>query len=386
MSEESAPKLRLKPKLVSDPAATPQQPAATPTAPQPTPAPAAAPAAPAAEEPKIVRLKPRLTANPIQETAPAPAVPEPVAAEIPAPVAEPVAPEPLPVEAPPADKPVVKFSLKPKAASAAPMPAPAAVPTDAPPPAATLSAPPPPSGEVPAPVLTDTGEEGEPAEITAIRKASARPFPPPGKFPPPGAAKPAPPWAKPAPAKGSKKKLVLMGGGALVAVLVLGGAFVAYKKFTAEPPPPPPRPKIVAKPVAPQGAAAVVQTAVDKAKEQAAAPVNEVLQADQPAPATVKPAETPVAAPAQLAVAPVAEPPPPPPVASPAFKAWVENLKIGGVSVRVGKPVRMVIGRTAYVTGDLVNPQLGIIFESYNPETRMLTFADKSGAKVERRD
>ncbi len=384
MSEESAPKLRLKPKLVSDPAATPPQPAGSTPTPEPSPAPAATPVA---DEPKSIRLKPRLSAYPMQETAPARApAPEPVAAEIPAPAAEPVAPEPPPTEAPAAEKPAMKFSLKPKGASAAPVPVPTDVPVlaDAPAPDATTVAPPPLSGPVPAPVITDSEEEGEPAEITAIHKASSMPFPPPGKFPPPGAAKPAAPWAKPAPAGGSKKKLILMGGGALAVLLVFGGAFYTYKKLTAELPPPPPRQKLVAKPVAPQGEAAAVQTAVEKAKEQAAAPVNEVLQADQATavPATVKP----VAPPASIAVTPVVESPPPPPPASAAFKAWAENLKIGGVSVRAGKPVRITIGRTAYVTGDLVNPQLGITFESYKPETRMLTFSDKTGAKVERRN
>ena len=123
--------------------------------------------------------------------------------------------------------------------------------------------------------------------------------------------------------------------------------------------------------------------ALEKAKEQVAAPVNEVLQA---APATAVPAIVkPVETPAPVAVAPVEEPLPPPPAASVAFKGWVENLKIGGVSVRAGKPVRIEIGHTAYVPGDLVNPQLGITFENHNPWTRTLIFSDRSGAKVERR-
>ncbi len=78
------------------------------------------------------------------------------------------------------------------------------------------------------------------------------------------------------------------------------------------------------------------------------------------------------------------EPPPPPPVASAAFKAWVENARIGGV--RAGSNTRVFIDRTSYAVGDLVNPQLGIIFEGYNAETRMLTFKDATGAKVERRN
>ncbi len=175
-----------------------------------------------------------------------------------------------------------------------------------------------------------------------------------------------------------------MGGGAFAVLLVLGGAFYTYKKLTAEPPPPPPRPKPVVKaaPPPPSPAATTAKAMVEKAKEEAAAPLNEVLQADRPKPAPVaaKPAETPV----PVKPAPAVEAPPSAPEASVAFKAWVENVRISGISQRAGKPVRIEIGHTAYVTGDLVNPQLGIVFESYIPATRMLVFSDKSGAKVER--
>jgi hypothetical protein len=175
-----------------------------------------------------------------------------------------------------------------------------------------------------------------------------------------GASRPPAPWAKPAPAAaGSNKKFVMVGAG-LVALLVLGGAYMGYRKFTAVPPPPPRRPKPAAvKPVVPAG--------------QPPAPV-----AGGPTAAT--PTPVPVA---------VVEPPPEPvvppaPAASPAFHAWVENLKIGGV--RGGSTSRVFIGATAYAPGDVVNPQLGIVFEEYNAETRMLTFKDKTGAKVERRN
>ncbi|HLP24253.1 MAG TPA: hypothetical protein VK477_01155, partial [Acidobacteriota bacterium] len=73
--------------------------------------------------------------------------------------------------------------------------------------------------------------------------------------------------------------------------------------------------------------------------------------------------------------------PPPPSVA---FKAWVQNLRISGV--RGGANPRVFIERTAYAPGDLVNPQLGILFETYNAESRMIVFKDKSGAIVERRN
>jgi hypothetical protein len=54
--------------------------------------------------------------------------------------------------------------------------------------------------------------------------------------------------------------------------------------------------------------------------------------------------------------------------------------------LRVGVNTRVFLGGTAYMVGDLVNPQLGISFDGYSPETRMLRFKDKAGATVERRD
>ena len=197
----------------------------------------------------------------------------------------------------------------------------------------------------------------------------------------PAASRPKPgkSWPKPAAAKqkpaggGSLKKLLLIGG---LAVVVLAGGFFAYRKLTAEPPPPPPRPKPVTNPAPPPVETVTpVPPAVDKPAETAAPVSGEVVQSN-PAPATT---ETPAAPTA----APVAPPPPPPPTKI--FKAWVEALKIGGVSVRAGKPTRMTIGKTTYDVGDQVNPQLGISFEAYNAETHTVTFKDKSGAKVERR-
>ena len=62
----------------------------------------------------------------------------------------------------------------------------------------------------------------------------------------------------------------------------------------------------------------------------------------------------------------------------------MENLRIRGV--RAGAATRVFIDRTSYAVGDLVNPTLGITFDGYNAETRMLTFKDGTGAKVDRRN
>jgi hypothetical protein len=75
--------------------------------------------------------------------------------------------------------------------------------------------------------------------------------------------------------------------------------------------------------------------------------------------------------------------PPPPPAPTPVFRAWVENLQVRGV--RGGAAPRIFIGNSSYQLGDLVNPQLGISFDAYDATTRVLTFKDKTGARVERR-
>ena len=125
--------------------------------------------------------------------------------------------------------------------------------------------------------------------------------------------------------------------------------------------------------------------------EQATAQVNEVMGTEAAAkPAVEKPVEAKPAEPVVAAattepkpveeVKPVAPPPPP---ASVAFRGWVENLKISGV--RGGANPRVFVGKSSYQLGDLVQPQMGVTFEGYNETTRMLTFKDKTGAKVERR-
>jgi hypothetical protein len=350
MSEDSAPKLRLKPKLAADPASASPSPAPA-AAPAPEPAPSA-PAPEAAAEAKSVRLKPRLSSTPpVQVAAPAPET----AAESPAPAA-PAPAAPAPAEA---EKPAVKFSLRPKAAAADPAPVAAPAP-DAPAPAADAESEP--------PMLeaqTDTGADGEPAEITAIQMASGAPFPPPTtvKFPtPPGlvrnladAEKIAKTGKRPGFTRpGAGKRMLVMAGGVVAVMLVLAGVFFAYLKFTAPPPPPPPRPRPVVQPVKP--------------------PEPPVVEK----PATPAVVETPKPEPVE------APPPPPPPVASGAFKAWVENLRISGL--RSGANPRVFIGGTSYAPGDLVNPQLGITFVGYDSETRKIIFKDANGAKVERRD
>jgi hypothetical protein len=357
MSEESAPKFRLKVRTASEPApVAPPTEAGTPVA--------ESPAAPVTNESKAIRLKPRLAEAVVQEVAPV-VVPEPrsVAADFPPPFppARVPPPEPVVAEPPVAEKPEMKFKLRRKGSE--PEPAAEAGATGAPAPevaASTFQFPP--DGPVPAPVFQDTEEGGGPAAVTSVRNVTAMPFPPrAGNFPPPAnAARPPPPWAQvPAPAVVTKKNIFVWSGAVVVVLAVLGGGFFAYKKFTAEPPPPPPKavpPPVEAKPAAP----AVVE------------PAKQTVVAEK------APAEIPASVVASVPVAPLPIP------ASPEFEAWVKRLKIGGV--RAGANPRVFIGGIAYTPGELVNPSLKIVFEGYDSETRMLTFRDAAGAKVERKN
>jgi hypothetical protein len=289
--------------------------------------------------------------------------------------------------------------------------------------------------------VTDTEES--PAEVEIIKKASGAPFKPPsGKLPPlppPNAPFPPPPSAKPAGKVADKaytkkvKKIALIAGGVLGLLVVTGGGFFAFQMFTKEEPPPPPRkaappaPKpedqsaqsadakpadaattpatdkpvdAAAQPTATTDQAAAPQTALGQAvattkdtitqvEQGRTAAANEVIASDSPAPKTdeTKPAAaTPDQKPAVAETKPVTPAPRPAgqaPAPSAAFKAWVAELKVGGV--RGGANPRLFVGGITYPQGEVVNPQLGIIFDSYDEARKVIVFRDRSGAKVERR-
>jgi hypothetical protein len=69
--------------------------------------------------------------------------------------------------------------------------------------------------------------------------------------------------------------------------------------------------------------------------------------------------------------------------AAPAFKAFVANAKVSGVFQ--GSPSRAVINGRLTRLGEVVDPGLGIVFESVDSERRHLVFKDRSGATVSRR-
>ena len=71
------------------------------------------------------------------------------------------------------------------------------------------------------------------------------------------------------------------------------------------------------------------------------------------------------------------------PEASPVFLAWVVNIKVNGVFQ--GSPARAMINGRLTRTGEVVDGNLGITFESVEADKKQLIFKDRSGATVTRK-
>lgn len=69
--------------------------------------------------------------------------------------------------------------------------------------------------------------------------------------------------------------------------------------------------------------------------------------------------------------------------ATPAFRSFVANAKVGGVFQ--GTPPRLLINGRTVRGGDFVDAALGITFDSIDPEKKTIIFKDKAGAIVTRR-
>lgn len=152
-----------------------------------------------------------------------------------------------------------------------------------------------------------------------------------------------------------KKPIFIFAGVVCLGALSYGIYFIRPEKTQPLSPPP------VAKRVTPLSPSIVLAAA------PSAAVVVSAVTLIAPAPAVPPPSAAPVG----------------PPVASAIFKAWVEGLKINGVSA-TDRP-RILIDGTAYAAGELVNGPLGISFVGYEPATRLLIFQDKTGATVKHR-
>jgi hypothetical protein len=432
MSDESPP-LRIKPRLKSE--SSPDAPAAdaAPAAPDnaaavpritlrpklsvPVPAPAAPAAAASGSAPPAVerpRLKPKLS---VESPAPPPAESSghsPSGSSVdssPVPSIEHSTP-PAAAASPPD---VPKFKLKPKGTE--PVPATLPVVSLAPPPEV------PGADSAAEPVAAEeTGTVAPPVSAPAAGEAPPVPklkinFPvrPPEAGAVPGAqgAIPRPPVPK---IKGRRPSKLILISGIAAGVLVLAGA--AYL-FWPEPPPPPPPPLVIrpkpkppvaadqaAKPAAgvEGGPASMAGKMVDKAQTTVAA-----REAGIDASSGLlekRPSGTPTATDAagnavkgaapgddnmdktKASIAPgimattsdvVATT-----EASPAFRMWAANVKIGGVFP--GRtPPRAFINSRAVDAGQIVDDALAIVFDSVDDDKKIIIFKDKSGAKVVRK-
>jgi hypothetical protein len=159
---------------------------------------------------------------------------------------------------------------------------------------------------------------------------------------------------------------VALGACALLVIAV--GAFIAYRKFFAAPRPPPPKPAVVSKP-APPPVKPATPAAVPAATKPPASK-RPVVSAPPAAPA----AETAVAPPAARPV---------PPGPSPRFRAFVDQLKIGGF--RVGPPARLFVGGIMYKEEDVIDQDLGVVFIGVDPKTEEVIFKDRAGVTLRRK-
>jgi hypothetical protein len=69
--------------------------------------------------------------------------------------------------------------------------------------------------------------------------------------------------------------------------------------------------------------------------------------------------------------------------ATPEFRSFVANAKISGIFQ--GVPSRAFINGRLHRAGELIDPALGITFETVDAERKQIIFKDRSGAIVARR-
>lgn len=227
----------------------------------------------------------------------------------------------------------------------------------------------------------------------------------------------------PLPPHAKYKRKLMLAGGLLVMILLAGGGYYAWLTLNSAPPVPPPAAKpttpVVTQPKPAETKAATPSETLNKLAAMPGAMIEKAQDAiasrrsseqnridavstgedpgdkralDTPLPGHLgKPA--PATPPAnsvtrtQSAIAPGvtatttdviagAE-------ASAAFRAFVGGLQINGVFQ--GNPPRALINGRTFRKGELVDVPLGVVFESTEPEKKIIVFKDRTGAVVSRR-
>ncbi len=217
-----------------------------------------------------------------------------------------------------------------------------------------------PAAEVPSARLIIPGliPAAEPA-VEPVVKSVPPPLPPATPVaPPPAVVKP----VKPKAGSAASRRLLL---GVFVLLLVGGGAGTYFYLMMEEPPPPPP---LVRRAVVPQ---------VPKPAPAAPAEVPPV-----PAPESRGLDPLPPAPGAQKAEAAVAAKPtkaPAAPVMTPAFRLWLDGVRINGVTASAGSVPRVIINGRLVRPGDTIDSAEGIVFESVDTEKKCVMFRNRAG-------
>jgi len=179
------------------------------------------------------------------------------------------------------------------------------------------------------------------------------PMPPPRVMPPP-LAPPPPPVVASSPYKSKTKPkrppVTLILVAVVVVILLLGGGgyFFFFKDQSA-----PVHPTANAKPVAPV-------VAIPKPPTVVIAPL-------PPPPTSLQPVST-----APVVVVPTV------PVPTPAFRVWVNNVRIAGV--RSGESTMAIVNGRLARPGDMVDAADGIVFDGVDGDQKLLSFRSRNGA------
>ena len=409
--------LRAKPRLSlkADPAsdddlAAPVEPAPPVAAPPPPPPPPPPPAGLATDLP-AARPKPRLSLKPGATEAEQPPVPE-GSNDFPPPPLPPPPPPGASLSMPPIDLPLAKqekpklklsWAGKPEVGDAPPAP------TDFPPPPPAPVAMPRPISMSPPPMLLpdvtpiESGAEQASSTMPTFMSmeggASMPPPPPPMPRPPGAPGYPVPPGlpavgtpavgdspAEKDPAKKSKRKgpdqsPVFKAVVLAVFLFVIGGlgygSYIVYGMLMGgeEPVVTP------ASTAAPESAPSSTAGQLIEQARQAAADHEAVVAASDPVAEEAETVAAPVDAPSRVVIEETVEPAVPSVLQPSAeFTAWVSQARISGV--REGQSPRAFINSILVQKGDVIDVQLGIIFDGVDAQRNLVIFKDGKGAIV----
>ena len=220
-----------------------------------------------------------------------------------------------------------------------------------------------PASEDPAALLIIPGVE--PPAVQAPEPApvvEAVAVPPAPIAPPVGKVK----AAKPKVAPPAPRKLIL----ALLVLLLVGGGAGGYFYVMQEDAPPPIAIKRATPPVVKPAAEAPVAATPETVEPLPPPPVAVAIEPLLTGPESALTAPTAVSKPAKAA---------PVPVMTPAFRLWIDGVRINGVAISAGSAPRVIINGRLVRPGDTIDNAEGIVFESLDAENKQVMFRNRAG-------